>query len=281
MLDREEYIEQTHFFHAMAGRAEQGVPTQDLLAAIKEEALATTNLPIAIDFLSSELKLHGVFHTAMAKLAHYFTAFQTFLIGEAENDRGRFDINLAFDILEREAQYRAQAATPQGLFMYEFESLCRSRLNYDKGLDAISKDSVFDAAFKEWIQLVRLQVGLIDVADLIFLRSDYYADQQRRQGKGDEPRPQSLFGMREGRIAQANRKKDPLYLFSAMQRQLGYPTPPRQKKLDETNQIVPQLLRRMERLESRLKLVEEESKGGIDITKFYVDPKFNPHQDEK
>jgi hypothetical protein len=35
-------------------------------------------------------------------------------------------------------------------------------------------------------------------------------------------------------------------------------------------QLVPQLLRRMERLETRLKLLEDEQRGGIDLTKFYA-----------
>ena len=64
---------------------------------VREEMLSTTKLPMAIDFLAGELKLNGVFHTAMAKLAHYFTPFQTFVIGEAENDRGRFDMILALE----------------------------------------------------------------------------------------------------------------------------------------------------------------------------------------
>ena len=63
----------------------------------------------------------GVFHTAMAKLPHYFTPFQTFVMAEAERDTGRFDMLLALTIL-REAKYRADGATAQGVFLYEFES---------------------------------------------------------------------------------------------------------------------------------------------------------------
>ena len=73
-----------------------------------------------------------------------------------------------------------------------------------------------------------------------------------------------LFGEGEGRIALANRGKDPLLLFSALHRHLGYPEVPRPPKPDESPQLVPQLMRRVERLEARLKLVEEEMKGGID-----------------
>ena len=43
-----------------------------------------------------------------------------------------------------------------------------------------------------------------------------------------------LFGEKEGRIAMANRRKDPLYLFSALQRHLGYPSVPRPIKDEAT-----------------------------------------------
>ena len=72
-----------------------------------------------------------------------------------------------------------------------------------------------------------------------------------------------------GKIALANRGKEPLYLFAALQRHLGYPTVPRPRPLDDQAQLLPQILRRLERIETRIKLLEEEQQGGIDITKFY------------
>ena len=78
-----------------------------------------------------------------------------------------------------------------------------------------------------------------------------------------------LFGEKEGKIALANRRKDPLYLFAALQRHLGYPPVPRPAPADDTPQLIPQMMRRMERLETRIKLLEEEQKGGIDLTRFY------------
>ena len=68
----------------------------------------------------------------------------------------------------------------------------------------------------------RRQVGLIDIADLIYVRSEQYLLDCRRQGR-DEPDKPMLFGQKEGRIAMANRRKDPLLLFAALHRQLGYP----------------------------------------------------------
>jgi hypothetical protein len=47
---------------------------------------------------------------------------------------------------------------------------------------------------------------------------------------------------------------------------------PKPAPIDETPLILPQLLRRMERVETRLKLLEEVQKGGIDLTKFYYKP---------
>jgi len=50
---------------------------------------------------------------------------------------------------------------------------------------------------------------------------------------------------------------------------------PRPKPVDERKDAIPQLMRRMERLESRIKLMEEERRTGIDITKFYADQNGN------
>ncbi len=273
MLDREEYIEQAHFFTAFAERNQIGMSTQELLAAVREEILSTTKLPLAIDFLNSELKLNGVFGTAMAKLPHYFTPFQTYVVSEAESERGRFDLSMALAILAREAHYRAKGATPQGIFLYEFESLSRNRLGYDRGLEAVAGDSLFDAAWRDWVRTVRMQVGLVDFADLIYVRSEHY--KRRQEALGGTPVGEDkpvLFGEGEGRIALANRGKDPLLLFNALHRHLGYPEVPRPPRPDESPQLIPLLLRRVERLESRLKLVEEELKGGIDLTRFYASP---------
>ena len=45
-LGREEYIEQAHFFRALAERLEVNVPAQEVLASVREETLATTKLPL-------------------------------------------------------------------------------------------------------------------------------------------------------------------------------------------------------------------------------------------
>jgi hypothetical protein len=265
-LEREEYVEQAYFFRTLRERMLQSMSTQELLLAVRQEILSTTNLPYALDFMATELRATGVFASAMARLDHYFAPFQTFVVREAEKDEGRFDFRIALEILEREAQYRASGASRQGIFLFQFETLCRNRLGYDRGLDAIAADPVYDEAWREWIQIVRCQVGIVDFADMIYVRSEHYRQQVA------EPEKPILFGEKEGKIALANRRKDPLFLFSALARHLGYPSVPRPSKEQQSNQLLQLLQRRVDRLESRLKLLEEELRGGINITRFYGPP---------
>ena len=279
MLNREEFVEQAHFFRAFAGRMAEGVAAQEALRQISEEVLATTKLPMAIDYLVGEMKLVGTLSTAMARLSHYFTPFQTFVIAEAEEEEGRFDMRIALAMLEKEAAYRSEEASPQGLFFYCFECLSRNRLDYGRGLAAIAADPIFADAWREWITAVSRQVGFIDLADLVYIRSEEYWRLQARAATaaGREATPPDrpvLFGSREGRIAKANRGKDPLYFFAALQRQLDYPLVPRPKRAAPPEETPAILARRLERLEMRVKLLEEEAHGGIDLSRF--DPKNIP-----
>lgn len=270
MLDREEYIEQAYLFRVLCERLPQNMPLQELLLQTRDELLATTRLPMAVDFLRTELEHSGCIAPGMDRLAHYFTPFQTYLVREAEDDRGRFDLRVALAVLRAEAGYRAEGIRPQGLFLFQFETLCRNRLRYDRGLGAIAEDRSYSNEWREWILTVRSQVGLVDFADLLYLRSDYFQIQRKRRSGTDlEPEASVLFGEKEGRIAHANRAKDPLYLFAALQRHLNYPAVPRPQPVDDSLQLIPRLMRRFERLEMRIKLLEEEEREGIDISKFY------------
>lgn len=269
-LDREEYVEQAYFYQVLRERLQEGMATQDLLDSIRHELLSTTRLPLALDFMADELRHTGGFSTAMARLPHYFTPFQTFVIQEAERDDGRFDFRIALEVLQREAEYRAGTPTPQGAFLYQFETLCRNRLGYDRGLAAVSDDLIYDENWRPWILAVRRQIGLVDFADLVFVRSEYY-----RQLHGDADRP-VLFGEKEGKIAWANRRRDPLYLFAALSRHLGYPAVPRPKREQQQGLSLYAMQRRLERLELRIKLAEEELRGGINLNRFYASPKDKP-----
>jgi hypothetical protein len=279
MLDREEYIEQAYLFRSFGERITAGIAAQEALVAIGQEVLATSKLPMALDYLAGELRLVGTLSSAMVRLRHYFTPFQTFVIATAEEEGGRFDMRTALAMLEREATYRAESATPQGLFLYRFECLSRNRLDYARGLAATAADDIFDDHWKAWIETVSRQVGLIDLADLVYVRSPEYWRVGTRDAllsgrAAPQPDRAILFGEKEGRIARANRGKDPLFFFAALQRQLGYPAVPRVLPAAPTAESPAQLARRLERLEMRVKLLEEESRGGIDLTRF--DPKNFP-----
>lgn len=263
-LDREEYVEQAYFFRTLRERMQQSMSTQDLLVAIRQEILSTTKLPLALAYMSDELRLTGGFATAMAHLSHYFSPFQTYVIAEAERPEGKFDFRIALEVLQREAEYRSKGASRQGIFLYQFETICRNRLGYERGLEAVAGDPMYDEAWSQWVRTVRRQVGIIDFADMIYVRSEHY-----RNVRGEPGKP-ILFGEKEGQIALANRRKDPLYLFAALQRHLGYPPIPRPGPEDVQRNVLPMLERKVERLEARLKLLEEELRGGINLARFYA-----------
>lgn len=281
-LAREEYVEQAHLFTVLGERIRQNMPAQEVLTSIREEILSTTKLPMAVDFMAAELRHLGAFSSAMERLQHYFTPFQCFVMGEAESDVRRFDMRVGLEILALEANYRAEGATRQGLFLFQLEVLSRNRLGYDAGLDAVGRDPAYDEAWRNWILTVRRQIGIVDLADLLFVRSEFYHERKATEG-GDAVRAPELiaeataqgfpplFGRQEGRIAWANRGKDSLLLFAALHRQLGYPEAPKPRPEDPEQRLLPSLARRVEQLESRLKLVEEEQRGGIKLDQFYVE----------
>lgn len=274
VLDKEEYIEQAYFFQTFYERLEENQPAQEILENLREEILATTRLPMALDVIRGELLLHGRLSAGMAHLAHYFTPFQTYVMEKSEEDRAKFDQRIALQVLEREARYRSEGATPAGLFVYQFECLARNRLGYDRGMRAMAVDPLYDAEWKAWILQVLQGLGMSEFSDLIYARSEFAVEERRRNGV--EPGAAAvLFGRQEGRIARANRGKDPLYLFGALQRQLGYPAVPRPKSHDESFKLHPQLEVRLQRLEQRLQLIEAESQGKLDLSQFYArQPKF-------
>ena len=263
-LPQEEYIEQAFFFETFRSRIAEGYSTQEFLTAIRSELLATVRLPMAIDFLLTDLKHTGFLSAAMRRLVHYFTPFQTFVVAESEREESRFDFRIALEILAREAKYRSESPPIQGLFFYQFETICRNRLGYDRGLETLIQDDVYNADWKEWLTILRRQIGLVDLAEMIFYRSEFY------RTKNEEADVVSLFGEREGRIAFASRRRDPVFLFSALSRHLGYPSVPRPVRLAEEENLVPLLQRRIEHLENRLQLLEEELRGGVNLNRYFV-----------
>lgn len=272
VLEREEYIEQAYFFHAFRERVIDGLPSQDVLSRISEELLSTTRLPLAVSFLATEIKTSGLMGPAMERIGHYFTPFQTHVVAQAEHDTSRFPMDQALLVLEREAKFKADGPTLPGLFVYQFEALSRNRLGYGKGLEAMAADPFYSEDWRDYILLLRSRLGDVDFADLIFVRSAYFVTERRRHIPDFAPKFPILFGEKEGKIARANRGRDPLYLFSALQRQLGYPEVPRPRRPDESEARIAALELRVAQLENRLKYAEAEIHNEVDLAEFRVKP---------
>ena len=190
------------------------------------------------------------------------------MVEAAEDETGRFDMRRALLILEFEAKFRAENKDPVSMFFFQFETICQNHLDYDLGLSAMAADAIYDETWKKWILNIRHTIGMVGLADLVYVHSEHYI---KRQGPEPEEMPEViLFGDSEGRIALANRSKEPMYLFSALQRQLNYPAVPRPKKKDPMDDVLPKLVKQIERIEMRLKLMEDEQREkGIDLSQFY------------
>lgn len=272
ILDREEYIEQAYFFRVLRERMATNMAAQEILAHVHEEILSTTRLPYAIQFLATELKHSGLLSSGFALLQHYFTPFQAFVVRQTEDDKLRFSIETALLVLEREATYRVGQPTPAGLFVYQFETLSRNRLGYDEGLEAMAADPLFAGDWRAFLDLVRRQLGDVDFAELLHLRSELYVMEQRRHDADYEPPLLPLLGEKEGKIAKANIGRDPLYLFAALQRQLGYPEVPRPRPPDDLAARFEALKARVRDLEMRLKILDAEVRGQLDLGQFMNKP---------
>src|SRR5919108_566171 len=120
VLDREEYIEQAYLFRVMRERLAENMAAQEVLERVHQEILSTTRLPYAIQFLAAEIKHTGLLSSGFARLPHYFTPFQAFVIRNTEYEARRFSIQTGLLVLEREAEYRSGKPTAPGLFMYQF-----------------------------------------------------------------------------------------------------------------------------------------------------------------
>lgn len=267
-LDREEYIEQAYFFRMMRDRIASNMSAQEILDRVHEEILSTTRLPMAIQFLATEVKHSGLLSSGFDKLPHYFTPFQAFVVRQTEQDNRRFSMESALHVLEREAVYRTQEPRAPGLFIFQFEVLSRNRLGYDEGMNCIGADPFFDDAWKDFVEWVRRQVGIVDFGDLIYMRSWFYVLEQRRRNPDYEPPVPVLFEEKEGKIAKASHGRDPLYLFAALQRQLNYPEVPRPKPRDDLPAKFETMQVKFRELEMRLKLLESEVRGQVDLSEF-------------
>jgi hypothetical protein len=272
VLDREEYIEQAYFFRTFRERLIDGLPSQEILARIGEELLSTTRLPLAVSFLHVEMKGTGQMGPAMERISHYFTLFQAHVIGQSETDTNRFSMDQALLVLEREAKFKADGPSLPALFVFQFEALSRNRLGYTKGLAAMATDPFYTEDWHDYIMTLRTRLGDVDFADLIFVRSEQYVRERQRLNPEFTPKFPTLFGEKEGKIARANRGRDPMYLFAALQRQLGYPEVPRPRRPDELEARVVLLEQKIALLENRLKSAESDVQQDVDLAQVLVKP---------
>ena len=218
------------------------------------------------------MKQSGLMAPAMTRIGHYFTAFQTHVIGQAEITMSRFSMEQALLILEREAKYKADGPSLAGLFIFQFESLSRNRLGYTKGLAAMAQDPFYPEDWRDYILTLQTRLGDVDFADLIFVRSAYFVSERQKLNPDFVPKYPVLFGETEGKIARANRGRDPMYLFSALQRQLGYPEVPRPRRPDELEARILLLEQKIAQLENRLKVAESELNQDVDLSQVMVKP---------
>jgi hypothetical protein len=272
VLEREEYIEQAYFFHTFRERLIDGLPSQEILARIGEELLSTTKLPLAVSFLHVEMKGTGQMGPAMERISHYFTPFQAHVIGQSESDLSRFAMDQALLVLEREAKFKADGPSLPALFVFQFEALSRNRLGYIKGLAAMASDPFYTEDWTDYIMTLRTRLGDVDFADLIFVRSEQFVHERRRLNPEFVPKFPILFGEKEGKIARANRGRDPMYLFAALQRQLGYPEVPRPRRPDELEGRVLHLEQKIALLENRLKSAESDLQQDVYLAQVLVKP---------
>ena len=268
VLDREEYIEQAYLFRVVRERVADNQPAQEVFQRVGDELLSSTSLPYAVQFVATELKHTGLVANGFAKLPHYFTAFQAFVVKQAEDEKSRLPMPTAFLILEREATYRANAPTRPGLFVYQFETIARNRLGYLDGLEAMARDPFFDADWRAYFDTLRKRVGEVDFCDLVYLRSALHTQEEKRRNPAYEPPLPPIFDEKAGKIAKASRGRDPLYLFAALQRQLGYPEVPRYRVRDDATTKLDILQAKVRELEQRIKLAEGELRGSVDLSQF-------------
>jgi hypothetical protein len=141
-------------------------------------------------------------------------------------------------------------------------------------------DPYYDADWREFLDSLKQQLGLVDFADILYARSHLYVHEMLRIDPDYDPPVPPLFGEKEGKIAKANRGRDPLYLFAALQRHLGYPEVPRVKEREDVTKRLEALQNRIRDLETRLRLMEMEQRGTLDIRKLIDPEKLLPKDDD-
>ena len=150
-------------------------------------------------------------------------------------------------------------------------------------------------SWREWIRTLRRQIGMVDLADVIYVHSEYYWQRKQCGARGrpgstriheratrpagtDPPRMVGPGQCRNPlrrprgphRPGQSQKRSIVSVLIAAPT--TGLPRSAAGQSPDKEQALLPQLARRLEQLETRLKIIEEEQRGGLDLTKFYERP---------
>ena len=235
VLDREEYVEQAYFFRTFRERSPTTCRRRTSSTRVHEELLTSTRLPYAVQFLAAELKHTGLARHGFAKLPHYFTAFQAFVVaagrgGEDAVPDGRprsWCSNARPRTAPRQPTQAGAVRLPVRDDRPQPARLPR-RLRRDDGRPVLRRR----------LAGIHRRTGRGRSATSTSPTSSTCGRsctciEQRRANPAFEPPLPPLFGEKEGKIAKASRGRDPLYLFAALQRQLGYPEVPRYKQRDD------------------------------------------------
>ena len=131
---------------------------------------------------------------------------------------------------------------------------------------------MYDANWQDYVLLVRRQLGAVEFCDLVYLRSEYYVVDQRRQNADYEP-PVAAALRREGR---QDRQGQPRPGSAVSVRR---PAAPARLSGGAALQAARRhgaklaaLVQKVKDLETRIKLVEGEVKGHVDLSQFLVKP---------
>ena len=233
----------------------------------------TTKLPLAIDFLRTEVLHGGRLNPAMAKIGHYFTPFQTFVVaagrvGQVEVRHGDRAVNPradggvpgagAFAGGAVHLPVRVRGAEPAGLRRRPAGRRRRPLFRTPRG----------GPGSPAWRGRWGRRTSPTWSISAATSSSRAAAGPNTTPTGG--PATRCCSTARLGRIARANRGKDPLYMFAALQRQLGYPRVPK-PAAPADDKLPPAQEARLARLEKRLQLLEAEQRGtGIDLHEFHA-----------
>ena len=270
VLDRDEYVEQAYFFRVFRERLADNLPAQDILTRVHEELLSSTRLPYAVQFLVAELKHSGLLANGFcetAALLHSVPGVRR--SGRPRTRRSGFRCRRPCSSWNARRSSRPRSPTKPGLFIYQFETIARNRLGYLDGTAAVAADPIYDADWRAFIGGLPRQVGDIDFADLVYLRSELYragaaaresvlravaAAAVRREGGEDrqgEPQPRPAVSLRRA-PATTRVSRSATLLRSATTARSKW------EKLET----------KLRELETRLKLAEGELRGNVDLSQF-------------